>query len=68
LFTAGGGLAAISYGPYLLVGEPGANVFGGVGYEWARGWRVSLEYTHYWWEDFDERVDDVRICVGLLGY
>lgn len=67
-FTGGGGMAVVSVGPYLIVGEPGGNVFAGFGYEWSQGWRVSLEYTHYWWHRFDNVIDDVRICIGGLGY
>jgi hypothetical protein len=68
LVTGGGGLAVISWGPFVAVGNLGGSVFGGVGYEFYRGWSVRLEYTHSWWNDFDLNVDDVRVCVGMLLY
>lgn len=67
-FTAGGGLSMIAVGPFLATSELGANAFGGVGYEFYPGMRVALEYTHNWWEDFDVKIDDIRLCVGLLAY
>jgi hypothetical protein len=66
--TGGGGAVFVAHMRYYDLSDPGKNIFAGAGYEWAPHWRAALEWTHYWWEDFDSNVDDVRLTLSYLAY
>jgi hypothetical protein len=70
LFITGGGGAAT---PPLTIEssgdlEAGGNAFAGAGYEWTPYWRVSMEYTRYWYRHYDRDFDEIRVVVGFLAY